>query len=73
MDLFDELGCFGFILVVLISLAFGFFVTGFVVWGLWELLMVNGFGLEPLSYWVCCGIGLLFSVLTGGIKITVKR
>ena len=73
MDLFDELGCLGLMFVVLITLGLGFFFSGFLVWGLWELLMVNGFGLEPLSYWACCGIGLLFSVLTGGIKITVKR
>lgn len=69
----ENLGCLGIMIVILVVWAFSFFGAGLLVWGLWKLLMVGGFGLNPLSYWACCGIGFLLSALFGGTRIIIKK
>lgn len=66
----------GFIILVLAICAASAFLSGLIIWLLWNWVITSIFtSVAPISYWLAVGVGLCLSVIANFFKgiITVKK
>lgn len=52
-------------LFILVALIADFFLSGFVVWLAYDVILASIFSLPFISYWACCAIGVALSLIGG--------
>ena len=62
----------GAIFIGIIIVAAGVALEGFIIMSLWNWLMVTIFEMQPITWMMGCGIGILLSFIGGCFKVTVK-
>ena len=65
-----------FIILVLAICAASAFLSGLIIWLLWNWVITSIFtSIAPISYWLAVGVGLCLSVIANFFKgiITVKK
>ena len=66
----------GSIILVLAICAASVFLSGLIIWLLWNWVITSIFtSIAPISYWLAVGVGLCLSVIANFFKgiITVKK
>ena len=75
-DLEDKgcLACIGLILLAIILIAGVFFAESLVIMWLWNAVIVVVMEWNTLSFWLTCGLNLLFHLLFGSVvKISSNK
>ena len=64
----------GFILLVLAISAASAFLSGLIIWLLWNWVICSIFAsVAPISYWLAVGVSLCLSLISGYFKTTVRK
>ena len=75
----NDIGCLsvgaGIIVVAIILIILSSLITGAIIWGLWNWVIVSLFEVEPIGYWLGVGIGLVLSIVGSFFRnnTTVKK
>ena len=64
----------GFIILVLAICAASAFLSGLIIWLLWNWVICSIFtSVAPISYWLAVGVGLCLSLISGYFRTTVRK
>ena len=64
----------GSIILVLAICAASVFLSGLIIWLLWNWVICSIFAsVAPISYWLSVGVGLCLSLISGYFKTTFKK
>ena len=61
------------ILFFLIAIVGNIAINGFIVWVIWDVVLVRiVHTIQPISFWLCCLIGFMISFIFHPFKASVK-